>query len=246
MKLIDTLTAQQKLDMLNGNYVGIFPTMFVDTDEFYSTLSQICFGYYMEHSGSKTISPSYERLIEMAKTAEGLTETAEQLLGKYIRGKYINKWRRVYDALVFKSYDPLNDYERVESKYGDNFNKTTYDTNVVNDGNSSMSEKTVRDVETGDDVYGFNSENTVGESKSTDSLVETVTGDAEHNKTHNIQTKSGSDSNYNKIDERYNKRGRDSSAAKLITEELDLRSQHILYDIIYRDIDSIATLQIYI
>ena len=155
MKLIDTLTAQQKLDMLNGNYVGIFPTMFVDTDEFYSTLSQICFGYYMEHSGSKTISPSYERLIEMAKTAEGLTETAEQLLGKYIRGKYINKWRRVYDALVFKSYDPLNDYERVESKYGDNFNKTTYDTNVVNDGNSSMSEKTVRDVETGDDVYGF-------------------------------------------------------------------------------------------
>ena len=59
-------------------------------------------------------------------------------------------------------------------------------------------------------------------------------------------SKSGSDSNYNKIDERYNKRGRDSSAAKLITEELDLRSQHILYDIIYRDIDSIATLQIYI
>jgi hypothetical protein len=244
--MIDTLTTQQKSELLQGNYVGIFPTMFLDTDEFYSTLSQICFGYYMERSGNKSISPSYERLIEMSKSAEGLEETAEQLLGKYIRGKYIAKWRRVYDALVFRNYDPLNDYERVESKYGDNYNKTTYDTSVVNDGNSSMSEKTVRDVETGDDVYGFNSENVVGESKSTDSLVETVTGDAEHNKTHNAQTKSGSDSNYIKINESYNRRGRDNSAAKLIAEELDMRSQQIFYDIIYSDIDSIATLQIYI
>ena len=60
------------------------------------------------------------------------------------------------------------------------------------------------------------------------------------------ETHTGTDTKDYTINENIIRRGRDGSGAELVELELNLRNSQIFFDIIYSDIDSIATLQIYI
>lgn len=278
MKLVETLTKQQTIDLLSGNVVGIFPSMILSEDAFYGKLYELCLGYYTARSGEKTISMTYERFISFIKENPEIDKSPEELIGALIRGKFLDKWNRVYDVLITSQYDALNNREITEDKTGNNQNKdthnttkakqgtnsdiTTYDTNVEDNGKTSMSETTTRNVEDANDVYGFNSSTPVGDSYSNETTSETVVGEADKNTTHNIQTKTGTENKQFGIDEsethtgtdttditiseKLVRSGRDGSGAELITEELNLRNTQLFFDIIYADIDSIATLQIYI
>lgn len=278
MKLLETLTKGQIIKMFNGDVVGIFPYMILSNDKFYSKLYDLCFGYYMQRSGEKTISLTYERLLQLANEKYTLTETAESLIGKLIRGKFIEKWNRVYDVLISEQYNALQNQDFTEKKTGNNQNidtynstkakqgtntdTTTYDTNVEDNGKRGTSETTTRSVEDSNDVYGFNSSSPVGDTLSNETTSETIVGEADKNTSHNIQTKkgteakqfginesekhTGSDTTDISIDENLNRSGRNVSGAELINEELNLRNTQLFFDIIYSDIDSIATLKIYI
>lgn len=278
MKLRETLTKQQMIDMLGGNVVGIFPSMVLSTDVFYDKLYELCLGYYTVRSGEKTISMTYERFISLVNENPEIDKTPEEFIGTLIRGKFIDKWNRVYDVLITSQYDALNNREITEDKTGNNQNTdthnttkgkqgtnsdiTTFDTNVEDNGKVGTSETTTRKIEDANDVYGFNSTSHVGDTYSSENTSETVVGEAEKNTSHNLKTKTGTEDKQFSINEsetytgtdttdiiiseKFVKSGRDGSGAELITEELNLRNTQLFFDIIYADIDSIATLQIYI
>lgn len=278
MKLRETLTKQQTIDLLSGNVVGIFPYMILSDDVFYDKLYELCLGYYTSRSGEKTISMTYEKFISITNENPEIDKSPEELIGSLIRGKFLDKWNRVYDVLINSQYDALNNRESTEDKTGNNQNKdthnttkakqgtnsdiTTYDTNVEDNGRTGTSETTTRNVQDANDVYGFNSSTRVGDTYSNETTSETIVGEADKNTSHNVQTKTGTenkqfdinesetntgtDTTDITISEKLVKSGRDGSGAELITEELNLRNTQLFFDIIYSDIDSITTLQIYI
>lgn len=278
MKLRETLTKQQTIDLLNGDVVGIFPSMILSEDVFYGKLYELCLGYYTARSGEKTISITYERFISLIKESPEINKTPEELIGSLIRSKFLDKWNRVYDVLITSQYDALNNREYTEDKTGNNQNKdthnttkakqgtnsdiTTFDTNVEDNGQTGTSETTTRNVEDANDVYGFNSNEPVGDTRSNETTSETIVGEADKNTSHNVRTKTGTENKQFGIDEsethtgtdttditiseKLVKSGRDGSGAELITEELNLRNTQLFFDIVYSDIDSITTLKIYI
>lgn len=246
MKLIETLTKQDKIDLMTGGVVGIFPTMVLSTDIFFSSLADICLGYYTARSGEKTISPTYDKFREFIEE-ESITETtAEALMGKLIRGKYIDKWNRIYSALVASNYNVLDEKTFNESKKGNNSDKITYDTVTQDDGKTATNETTTRNSDDDNGVFGFNSNSPVGSDTTSSTSTETVVGEADKNTSENTRTKTGTDTKDITVDESIEHTGRETSAAKLIGDEISLRDRQNFFDIIYRDIDDIATIKIYI
>ena len=246
MKLFDLLTQDNKLALLNGEIIGFFPYIFVEGDAYYDKLQELCFGYYTYRSGYKSISPTYRRLIELSKDNPNLIKSPDEMLGNLIRAKYVEKWNRVYDVLLNKDYDALNNYDFVKTKNGSNSDVVTYDTNVTDDGKTNTDETTLRNINTADDIYAFNSQTPVGDSTGEEIATERTYADADKNTTHNTQVKSGTDSRNIGIDETETHSGRDGDGARMVTKEIDMRSKQIFFDIVYKDIDSIATLKIYI
>ena len=310
MRILETLTQSQQINLLSGSTVGIFETVFDESDAFKEHHHEMCVGYYIYNSADKPISPAYDKYIELTKNNPSIPFTPEQLIGQLIRSKFIDKWNRVYLALVESEYDPITNkditskktatnkntdtydtetviegtdtdtitYDTVKAKEGSNTDTTTFDTNVEDDGKVGTHATTSRSVSNADDVYGFNSTAPVGDTTSTENTEETLVGDSEKNTTHNVQTKTGTESKQFGIDESethtgtevkemgknesekhtgtdttdisinetMTNKGRDVSGATLIDEELKLRNTQQFFDIVYKDIDSITALQIYI
>lgn len=246
MKLFDLLTQENKLALLNGEVIGFFPYIFVDSDAYYDKLQELCFGYYVYRSGYKSISPTYRRLIEMSNDNPTLVKSADEMLGNLIRAKYVEKWNRVYNVLLNSNYNPLDNYDFIDTKNANNSDTITYDTNVVDNGRSNTDESVTRSNNTADNIYAFNSETPVGDSTGEEISVERTIANADKNTTHNTQIKTGTEGRDIGINETNTRKGRDGIGAKLIQSELDMRSKQIFFDIVYKDIDSIATLKIYI
>lgn len=227
MKIIETLTTKQITDLFRGEVVGIFPFIIHTTDDFYSLSHSMCLGYYFNRSGEKTISPAYRKIIEAVTENSNITTSADSMIGKLIRGKFIDKWYRIYNALITSQYNPLLNREYTEDKTGNNQNKdthntvkakqgtnsdiTTYDTNVEDNGKTGTSETTTRNVEDANDVYGFNSTTPVGDTHSNETINETVVGEAEKNTSHNIQTKTGTENKQFGINESETHSGTDTT-----------------------------------
>ena len=247
MKLIETLTEQNQIQMLEGELVGIFPELVKSTDPWYTEASDMCIQYYTQRSGLKTISPSYERIRNILN---GVTLTtgldADGLMGKTIRAKFLPKWNRVYQVLLQDEYSPLDEFTYNEHKTGNNSDKMDYASSIEDNGKRATKETTTRDVDNSDNIYGFNSNSPVGTDTSNEATSETVTGLADDNTTHNKRDKTGNDTHTVAINEITDRSGRNKSASSLIREELSLRATQIFFDIVYDDIDSIATLQIYL
>ena len=177
---------------------------------------------------------------------------------------------KVYDSLYNQDYietkkgtnKNTDTHNTIKGKNGNNSDTTTYDTNVTDDGKTGVNEVTKRGTINSNDVYGFNSTSPVGDTYSNEDFTETVEGDANKNTTHNTQIKTGTETkNFGisetetytgtdttdiDIDEEYTKKGRNITPSQLLMEEISFRDKQNFFDIIYRDIDSIATLDIYI
>lgn len=253
MMMKDTLTLNDKKSLyVDKTQVGFFTTLFNSNDKFYSLAYEICFGYYTTRSAYKTVSPIYERIYEYLLDSlevevfpnDVITQT-NILLGQFIRSKYIDKWTRIYSALFEQDYDVLKDYDYTEHKGADNSNTTTYNTNVEDNGKVGTKETTVTNRSNNNDIYGFNSSNPVGDSSSDENSTETVTGNADENTTHNTKLKTGTDTEVFNSSEDITRTSRNNTGADLINSELNMRDTKIFFDIIYKDIDSIATIPLY-
>lgn len=245
MKINETLTIAQTVEMINGQTVGIFPTMILDGDSFFSLRYDLCLGYYMERSASKPISSTYRRLYELFNTQPLVTQTPDEMMGKIIRSKFIEKWEKQYNALIAEQYDVLSDYEHNETKQRVDTDTTSYDTTITNDGNTGTEMETTYSATDNDSIYGFNSTSAVPTDSTTSNSNDITSGASENNTRHNTETKDGTDTRNFDSDETREILGRRKSAPELIEKELDLRNREIFFDIIYTDIDSIATIGIY-
>lgn len=199
MKIKETITVQQKVQMYNGNSVGIFPYMIKSGDSFYDERNNLCLGYYTEHSANKTLSPFFQEVIDFAEQSN-LNRPVEQIIGELIRGKYLEKWERIYNALVKEEYSPIYDYSRKFDKTGDNYDETTYNSKVEKDGsNNDLTTHNISNQKIGNDsediTYNTTEQNTI-------SKVDKVTyNNSEENtgETGNKQTTSKSNEDNNLI-----------------------------------------------
>lgn len=237
MKLIETLSQSDRYSLITGGVVGVFNSMILPTDLFYDVTSDLCLSYYTAKSGSKTISPTYNRIIEMCNeveysdfiTIDGLNfytkdnlmfviyegeapNTPENIIGKIIRSKYIDKWNRVYTSLIMTQYDVLTNFKKKYIKTGDisdNNSKDTLDTRIGEDTDTiTYNSKTEYDGKTGtketvstettnnDGVYGFNSNSVVNRDYGSENSVVSTVGNANDNTQHNLTSKTGEDTKH--------------------------------------------------
>lgn len=245
MKLGETITATEVVTLLNGEAIGIFPTMILEGDSYYDLLVPLCSDYYLQHSNAKTITPFYERLRKFISENDDISYTAEEYIGMQIRHRFKEKWEREYDMLYNSEYNPINDYDHTEQKIGDNTITTTFNTTVKDDGKTKTNITETHTGTTANDIYGYNSVNPVGDNKSTVNNTDTTVGNPDDNTTENTNKKTGTETEGHDIDETITKTGRYASASDLLEKEFDFRNRRKFFDIVFKDIDSIVCLQIY-
>lgn len=112
--------------------------------------------YMMNHSGDKTITPMFNKLIEHYNDIE----TVYSKLADIIYINFADKWKRLYDAYVLQNYEPLENYRMVEEEKQNTKVKTS----------SNQNTKT----------YGFNSSTPIPEN--TGDSEQMIEGNADDNK----------------------------------------------------------------
>ena len=115
MKLIETI------DLSTFNYSGIFQKISALVSNPFSdfinntnakALDDI---YYIEHSGDKEISYSYERYLQLEED-----EIIPSAIDKIVDGlvvRFTSKWNKEYQALVSSTYNPLHNYDMEEETH---------------------------------------------------------------------------------------------------------------------------------
>lgn len=142
------------------------------------------------------------------------------------------------EYVAYKITEKTNQDSTVNSVWGFNSNEptnldksdNTFESVSQRNRDDNKVENHVENNTTNNDIYDINSSREKNDTN-----------------THNLHREFDQDENQN-YKETYtkNKSGRDTSAQSLINEEIELRVKHIIEDIIYKDIDSILTLPIYI
>lgn len=242
MKVKETVTKSELLSTVNNQIIGIFKTLISAEDAYISLAPAMCENYYLAHSGNKEISKIWEEII---KLTNGTTYTPDSILGNIIRNRYKDKWHKIYRAFVTENYNPLEEYDRVETRVADNTETMTYNSQTEDDGSTGFKETTINTTNTDDGLYGFNSKNSVPSDTSVESINNTRTRLPVDNTNHNVESKTGTDSKNEDIDETITKTGRDSSPSELIEKELNLRDRETFFEIVFVDIDKIATKGVY-
>lgn len=210
MKIIETLTLEDKINLLNGSTVGFFSNLILSTDSFFSQAYNLCLGYYMNNSSNKTVSPIYENILNLI-TENSINKSVNDIVAQMLRGKFIDKWERYYNALINENYEILEDMVKKEtsnytknevnnytknetSNYAKNETKT-YNNTIKENGKTNTDITTSSTNEKNNDVYGFNSTAPVGSDLNYGTDTENVKGDKEKNTTENVKQKTGSDTN---------------------------------------------------
>lgn len=185
--------------------------------------------YYMNHSGDKSISPLFEKLLGI----QGQTgATVVTQIAKIIVNRFTDKWNKLYSAFVDSNYAPLENYnmEEVETP------------NITHD--STTKQKTKIETETEDDtneqsVYGFNSTTKVPSAENVRNGKTIVSGDANDNETVSQDKETGT-----RLLTRHGNIGVTTSQ-QMLQSEITLRSNYNFIHMLYDDVDSVLTLPIY-
>lgn len=209
MIVLNTLTREQKIDLMNNIPVGFFVNMITSNDPFYELKSEICLGYYMGHSGYKTISPMYKRFLKLVEENDDITEDANTIIGRYMRDRFIKKWVLEYNLLADNAYNPLDEYSEIENKDGSRGETREYDSseqrsgtdtdtttyNITNESEDTVQKKevTTREGDVNNDTYGFNSQLSVPKDKQSSEIVQTVEGNPNENIATGTSSKTGTE-----------------------------------------------------
>ena len=244
-KLIETLTSADIQALTESRVVGLFLHLGDGDEDWNSLLPEMCNQYYLGHSANKPISTLYQNLLTLKEQGMFLDNVAEHI-SKIISAKFLSKWNKVYASLVM-DYNPLETHDLTVTKKGDNSDTTTYDTKVDRDTSVSSKETTTTTNNSDNRLYGFNeTENPVGDTFSEDTTEETREGLAEDNQSTTSEEKTGTDTKDYSIDETTRHMGREGIGADMLKKELALREKYNFFDIVFKDIDSVVTLPIYI
>lgn len=237
MKLLETLTDSDYTKMFAGTPTALFSEIFYPEDVFYSKVGRACSEYYTNHSGNKNISPFYEILIEK----QSATIIPENVLGRTIRSKFIDKWNKLYNLIETQTYNVLDGYTDAESVISTEKEKVNNHVSGTRGTETSTDITTTNSTNSDNTIYGFNSATPVGDTGGSTSGSTNVKGIGNSN-TEDVTTSETADRTSDKSDTyTKTKSGRDKTASELISEEIDFRNYRIFFNIVYNDIDSLVT-----
>ena len=168
--------------------------------------------FYFVHSAQKTVSKQYEWVIahqDDLRLGDPLT-----FLATIILNKFGLSWSRIHDAIV-TAYKPLENYDMSQTE-SPNVTKT----------------KTVKqNVETQNDVYGFNSSVAIPQSKSTVNGAKLDNEESESETGTRGLTRHGNSGV--------------TTSQQMLQSEIDLRSNYHFIEQLMNDVDSIMCLLVY-
>ena len=235
MTVIETLSAEQISNIINGNIDGIFKYIFNIEDVFYKDVNYMCREYYLFRSSNKKLVKRIDKLYS------DKIENIDKIIGELIRSKYIDKWNRIYNDILldFKVDESVN---IKHLKNGNNTNTNTFNTTDISDGSINATNNNEYDEQLNKDVYGYNSIQAVGDSVNSRKVNEKVSND---NTVKSKTEKYGTNTDNNNVTETNVRTGHSEPVTSLIEQDISMRRKIIFYDIIESDIDKIFTLSIY-
>lgn len=171
---------------------------------------------YFHNSYSKIISFLYEEVVNNPSLMSVLISS--------IIERYKDKWNRLYEALITKHYEPLENYSMVESEKLKLANVDSVKSNSSDSGTANST----------NDNYGFNSNTAQPATKSTATTSATSTNNVDGTKT--------TDS-----DKTLTRKGNIgvTTSQQMLESEVILRNKYLFQDIIFKDLDDILMLDIY-
>ena len=244
MKVIESLTFEQKRLLLNNEAVSIFATMIIPTDDYYSIRGNIAKYYYLTHSPQKTITPTIDVMEDVIIQTELTNIDKFALIGEQIGNKFRRKWTRVYTMLGL-DYEFLYDEEHILTKRGNHNILKIYDTQNETDENRNSKETITNTNSIDNDIYGFNSVTAVGADTTAENGTETREGLFEDNHTKNVRKNTGRDNDVHQLNDTETYRGRNKPVSDLIDKEVYFRNQHEFIEMVCRDINTIFTINVY-
>ena len=186
--------------------------------------------FLLEHSGSKKISPLFERLIFFSNIYETPFTPIDKLADDVINA-YADKWNKLYNAIISSNYNPLENYnmEQVE----------TPDITRERDTEQNTKVTTSSSGDSGSSVHGFNSGVAVPTTEGNTSSEVTVEGDKADNTTHEAETETGT-----RELTRHGNIGVTTSQ-QMLESEVTLREKTNFYNIVLNDIAKLLCLNVY-
>ena len=186
--------------------------------------------FILEHSGSKKLSPLFERLIFFSRVYETPFAVMDKLADDVINA-YADKWNKLYSAIISSSYNPLENYnmEQVETPDITRERDTSQNTKVTTSSSGDSSSG----------VHGFNSAVAVPTEEGETSSEVTVEGDKKDNTTHEEETETGT-----RELTRHGNIGVTTSQ-QMLESEVTLREKVNFYNIVLNDIAKLLCLNVY-
>ena len=227
MKLINTITYDETnqtikygifeyLHTLNSDFVFLNDYDILNTD------------YYFLNSGEKNVSPTFEKLFNVVFSFDSdVNSRKEKVLtniAKIITNRYVDNWKKIYDAYFNTQYKPLENYSMIESEKSNSKDATNTDLETINNGTSD------------NNAFGFNTTSQDG---------------VKYGKTINDNTQSlkgSKDNNY--IDKTYDKTLTRSgnigvtTSQQMLESELNLRRYDFTQQV-FKDVDSVLASYVY-
>lgn len=232
-RIRDFLSQNVIQGIIENTYINpIFASIFNTEEEQYETQKL----YFITRSFNKKIPSSIEYILSNPEGND--IENAWFVIADMIKSKFSVKWERITRSLNFE-YQPENTIHfKKDMSYGKVDSENTTDTSQYNSGTSENYSDNTNNTSS---IYAFDSiEDPANTNK-----------DLHNSSSNNVLNKTGTDTftknrtfNTGGIDT-YTTVGRTDPYSKVFSEDIDFRNRYLLYDIIFKDIDSILTLQIY-
>lgn len=191
--------------------------------------------YYLNYSGKKKISNLFETAIK--NYDDGYSrEHPDTVISNVIWIKYSDKWRKILEAF-YSNYDIDDEFSTERKREANNVD----DIITSSDGETNTNVETHMQTRNMDSVYGYNS--TVAVPQST--FSSDVSGDSDENHEKVVNINSATEKKTMGRDETETYSGRHNSMPDIIEKEIKFRDKRILWNIIFDDIDSVATIGMY-
>ena len=230
MKIIDTVTKSEILNALENDVsIGFFQHIADFADTFNG---RFCANYYLYHSKNKQIIND-----EFYRDDNGafISDSFNRHIGALIAFNFSGRWNRILEWIAsYDGTDIINEYS--EQKVFQHGKEISTHREFEGDTNAEYNDSNSTNID--NSVYGFNSVTEVAESSADDVSTSNGTSKNTSSNSEDRNTKNtGSDSEQIK--------GRKSPVSKIVIDEIDRDKYLLIQYIIYKDIDSLITKQIY-
>lgn len=184
---------------------------------------------YLEHSGSKKLSPYYLRLLALKEQDESIDVLS--YIAKNVIMTYVDKWNKLYNAVIDSDYAPLDNYnmEQVE----------TPDITREKDVEVNTKMKTTTSGDSTSSVHGFNSVVAVPSTENEAGSEVEVEGTSDDNNSHEVESETGTRT--------LTRRGNIgvTTSQQMLESEIKLRSDYNFIKALLDDVSEIICLSVY-